>query len=70
MEGDFAVVSVGGVEYKASLKLVENVKAGDYILLHTGFAIQKLDPEEAKTTLDLFEELEEVNRKLDEEDSE
>ncbi len=68
IDGDFATVSVGGVEYEASLKLVSDVKVGDYILMHTGFAIQKLDPEEAKSTLDLFKELEEVSRKLDEED--
>ena len=48
--------------------MVSDVKVGDYILMHTGFAIQKLDPEEAKSTLDLFKELEEVSRKLDEED--
>ena len=70
IDGDFATVSVGGVEYEASLKLVTDVKVGDYILMHTGFAIQKLDPEEAKSTLDLFKELEEVSRKLDEEDKE
>ncbi len=70
LEGDFATVSVGGVEYQASLKLVSDVKVGDYILMHTGFAIQKLDPDEARTTLDLFKELDEINRKLDEEDKE
>ena len=70
INGDFATVSIGGVEYEASLKLVSDVKVGDYILMHTGFAIQKLDPEEAKSTLELFKELDEVNRKLDEEDKE
>ena len=70
IKGDFATVSIGGVEYEASLKLVSNVKVGDYILMHTGFAIQKLDPEEARSTLDLFKELDEINRKLDEEDRE
>ncbi|MFC2123700.1 HypC/HybG/HupF family hydrogenase formation chaperone [Bacteroidota bacterium] len=70
IKGDFATVSIGGVEYEASLKLVIDVKVGDYILMHTGFAIQKLDPEEAKSTLELFRELDEINRNLDEEDKE
>ena len=67
IDGEFAIVSVSGVEYKASLQMVEDVKVGDYILMHTGFAIQKLNQREARETLDLFKELEEVNRKLDEE---
>lgn len=68
IENDMAVVSVGGTEYKASLQIIENVEVGDYILLHTGFAIQKLDAGEAEATLKLFEEFEELNRQLDEEE--
>lgn len=67
IDGEFAIVSIGGVEYKASLQLVSDVEVGDYILMHTGFAIQRLDPEEAQKTLDLFRELDEINRELDEE---
>ncbi len=65
VNGDFARVSVGGTVYEASLQLVEDVKAGDYVLLHTGFAIQKLDHEEAMKTLELFRELDEFNRQED-----
>ena len=42
IEGDMAVVSVGGTEYNASLQMVDDVNIGDYILLHTGFALQKI----------------------------
>ncbi len=70
IENDMAVVSVGGTKYKASLQMLDDVNIGDYILLHTGFAIQKLTPEEAEESLKVFEEFEELNKKLDEEERE
>lgn len=70
IEDDMAVVSVGGTKYKASLQMLDDVNIGDYILLHTGFAIQKLTPEEAEESLKVFEEFEELNKKLDEEEKE
>jgi len=70
IEEDMAVVSVGGTKYKASLQMLDDVNIGDYILLHTGFAIQKLTPEEAEESLKVFEEFEELNKKLDEEEKE
>lgn len=57
IEGNRAKVSVGGATYYAGLHLVENVKVGDYILLHSGYAIQKIDPEEAEKTLELLREV-------------
>jgi hydrogenase expression/formation protein HypC len=51
IEGNRAKVSVGGATYFAGLHLVEDVQIGDYILLHSGYAIQKIDPEEAEQTL-------------------
>jgi len=68
IDGEMAVVSVGGTEYNASLQMLEDVKVGDYILLHTGFAIQKISPEDAEETLKLFDEFEELNRQLDEQE--
>lgn len=68
IDGDMAVVSVGGTEYNASLQMIENVNVGDYILLHTGFAIQKIGAEEAAETLKLFDEFEELNKRLDDEE--
>ncbi len=70
INGDMAKVSVGGIEYEASIQMIENVTVGDYILLHTGFAIQKLSEEEALETLKIFEEFEELNQQLDQEEEE
>ena len=45
-----------GTKRKANITLVE-VKTGDYVLVHAGFAIEKLDEKEAKETLNLFREM-------------
>ena len=52
-----AVVDLGGVQKRISLALVEDVAVGDYIILHAGYALQKLDVEEAEQTLALFREI-------------
>lgn len=70
INGEMAVVSVGGTKYNASLQMLDDVKIGDYILMHTGFAIQKMTEEEALESLKVFEEFEELNKKLDEEERE
>ena len=57
IEDDMAVVELGGVTRQASLMLVPETKVGDYVLLHAGFAIQRLDEEEAQETLRLFAEM-------------
>ena len=51
------VAKVGGVRKEISLALVDGIAVGDYVILHVGFAIQKLDAEEAEKTLALFAEL-------------
>lgn len=56
-EGDQAMVDVGGVRKEISLALVDGIAVGDYVILHVGFAIQKLDAEEAEKTLALFAEM-------------
>ncbi|MDP4281506.1 MAG: HypC/HybG/HupF family hydrogenase formation chaperone [Bacteroidota bacterium] len=58
VNGDSALVSIGNVEYKASLLLLKDVKEGDYIMLHAGFAIEKVDKKEAARMLALFREIE------------
>jgi len=70
IEGDLAKVSVGGTIMNANLNLVEDIKVGDYILLHTGFALQKIDEDEALETLKVFEEFGELNEALDREEEE
>jgi hydrogenase expression/formation protein HypC len=57
VEGKSARVTIEDVEYTASLLLLDDVIAGDYIMLHAGFAIQKVDPEEAAETLKLLNEM-------------
>lgn len=63
VNGDKAVVSVGGTEYEASLQLLDDVKVDDYVLVHTGFAIQKISEEEAIETLKVFNEFDDMNEK-------
>jgi len=55
-----AEVSAGGTIFKAGLQMVENVKVGDYILLHAGFAIQKISEEDAAETLKILKEMEDA----------
>ena len=65
IEGDMAEVSIGGTILKAGLQLVENVEIGDYVLLHTGFAIQKISEEEAMETLKILQEMNDLTDKYD-----
>lgn len=53
-----ALVDHGGVKRRVRLDLLaEPVEVGDYLLVHTGFAIQRIAPSEAEETLKLFDEL-------------
>ena len=53
---DMAVVDLGGIRKEVSLALVDDVAVGDYVILHVGYALTKLDPAEAEKTLALFAE--------------
>ena len=57
IEGFEAEVDIGGVSRRASIMLTPDVKAGDYVLLHTGYAIHVIDEVEALETLSLFREI-------------
>ena len=54
-DGDGARVDLGGVRREISLALVDDVAVGDYVIVHAGYALQKLDLAEAEHTLQLFE---------------
>lgn len=54
---DSAIVNLSGVRKEVSLALVDNILPGDYVIVHVGFALQKLDPVEAKRTLAMFAEI-------------
>jgi hydrogenase expression/formation protein HypC len=57
-EFELALIEIGGVRKEISLMLVDGVEAGDYVLVHAGFAIEKIDKGEAEATLSLLRELE------------
>jgi len=54
---DAAIVELGGIRKQISLALVDGVQVGDYVILHVGYALSRLDPEEAERTLALFAEI-------------
>lgn len=54
INGDIATIEVGGVARRASLMLVSDVVVGDYVIVHAGFAIHRIDPEEAAESLELL----------------
>jgi hydrogenase expression/formation protein HypC len=55
-DNDIAIVDLGGVRKDVSLALVEGVSVGDYVIIHVGYALTRLDPEEAEKTLELMAE--------------
>jgi hydrogenase expression/formation protein HypC len=57
IEGDQADVDIGGVTRRVSIALTPEAEVGDYVLLHTGYAINVLNEEEAQETLSLLERL-------------
>lgn len=59
---DSAVVDFGGVSREISLGILSGVKRGDYVLVHAGFAIGKVEKAEAEDTLKALEELRRANR--------
>ena len=56
LDDDMARVNLGGVSKVVSLALVDGVVAGDYVIVHVGFALARLDPAEAEQTLRAFAE--------------
>ena len=57
-EAGTALVDVGGVQKRISLALIDDVERGDYVIVHVGYALTKLDPDEAQRTLRIFAEAE------------
>lgn len=57
IEGERAIAEIGGAEKEISIVLVDNLKVGDYVIVHAGFAIEKLDEKEALETLELIREI-------------
>lgn len=57
IEGSEGVVDFGGVRQRVRVDLISDLHIGEYVIVHTGFAIEKLDEEDALETLRLWEEL-------------
>lgn len=57
VDGYEAEIDMGGVSRRISIMLTPEVKVGDYVLLHTGYAINVIDQEEARYTLELLQEM-------------
>jgi len=57
IEGEQAVVDLGGIRKQISIALVPGVGVGDYVIVHVGHAIGQIDPQEAECTLAMFGEL-------------
>lgn len=58
--GSDAIINYNGIKVKANIMFIENPKVGEYVLVHAGCAIQKIDEEYARETLDIFKELSEA----------
>jgi hydrogenase expression/formation protein HypC len=56
IENQMATIDVDGVQRQASLLLLEDAKVGEYVIVHAGFAIQRIDDEAARETLALLRE--------------
>lgn len=56
-DDDHAIVDLAGVRKTISVALLDDVAEGDYVIVHVGFALNKLDPDEAAKTLQLFAEI-------------
>jgi len=57
IDGDYAEVDFGGVKKRGCVSLLPDLKTGEYVIVHTGYAIESMKPEEAKKTLALFDEM-------------
>ena len=61
IDGYQAEADIEGVTRQVSLQLTPEAKVGDYVLLHTGYAISVIDPAEAEETLKLLREISEAS---------
>ena len=61
VDEEFAIVSLSGAEVRAAIHLVPDVKKGDYVLVHAGFILEKIDEDEALKTLELLEQMQVIN---------
>ncbi|MBN1247336.1 MAG: HypC/HybG/HupF family hydrogenase formation chaperone [Anaerolineae bacterium] len=68
-DNGIATVELGGVTRQISLIMTPEARVGDYVLVHTGYAISLMDPEEAQASLETFAELAAIQEELEREDA-
>ncbi|MBL7478413.1 HypC/HybG/HupF family hydrogenase formation chaperone [Legionella bononiensis] len=57
LEDDRAIINLGGITKDISIALVNEISVGDYVIIHAGYALTRLDEHEAQKTLSLFAEM-------------
>jgi hydrogenase expression/formation protein HypC len=57
INGQRGIADIGGMTREVDLRFLSEVEVGDYVIVHAGFALQRLDTEEAEETLSLFREI-------------
>lgn len=60
LDDNKALIEIDGVQKEISVALLDHVEVGDYVIVHVGYALNRLDEAEAKKTLTLFQELAEL----------
>lgn len=63
LDDERATVDIGGAQHDISIAFVDDVSVGDYVLVHVGYALSRMDADEAKKTLDLIDEMNEAGAK-------
>lgn len=62
LEGPWAMVNAGGLKKRVNIQLIPEAAVGDYVLVHAGYAIEKLEKDQAEEDLDLWREMEKIQR--------
>lgn len=62
LENERAIVNVGGITKEISIALLDTISIGDYVIIHVGYALTRLDEIEAQKTLQLFAQMQEGAR--------
>jgi hydrogenase expression/formation protein HypC len=65
IEDDYAQVDFGGVKKRVCVTLLPELQEGEYVIVHTGYAIEKMKPEEAQKTLALWDEMAQLAAEID-----
>ena len=64
IDGEYAEVDFGGIRKRVCVTLLPELEVGEYVIVHTGYAIERLRADEAKKTLDLFEQMAQMAEKM------